>query len=297
MRLAVSLLFAAAWTPVAPIHAQRADTTVRVAVGFGVDTGSIPNQEIFALWRTYLSSRPGCLQPAPLWSPSEQARWPVVDLLCSYVYQGFTRFTVVDLAPAIGLDSTYLIRTLVGRVSDPGQDLQPLALYRVYATREGGRWVLANALPRVTRRWNHETIGRVTFVYPPTRRFVRARAQATAVFVDSLARAGAYETACRGIHERDAADRFVIPAAGHSWQRVGQHPPSSLTRRVDPVEGQWLQVLPGIGHSPDERADEVGAVQPDRRSEVHDGEPREPLVHIAAQQIDNRPPCLLGRRP
>src|SRR5438445_101184 len=74
-------------------------------------------------------------------------------------------------------------------VSDPGQDLQPLALYRVYATREGGRWVLANALPRVTRRWNHETIGRVTFVYPPTRRFVRARAQATAVFVDSLARA------------------------------------------------------------------------------------------------------------
>src|SRR2546430_6746641 len=169
MRLAVSLLFAAAWTPVAPIHAQRADTTVRVAVGFGVDTGSIPNQEIFALWRTYLSSRPGCLQPAPLWSPSEQARWPVVDLLCSYVYQGFTRFTVVDLAPAIGLDSTYLIRTLVGRVSDPGQDLQPLALYRVYATREGGRWVLANALPRVTRRWNHETIGRVTFVYPPTR--------------------------------------------------------------------------------------------------------------------------------
>src|SRR2546421_539182 len=92
MRLAVSLLFAAAWTPVAPIHAQRADTTVRVAVGFGVDTGSIPNQEIFALWRTYLSSRPGCLQPAPLWSPSEQARWPVVDLLCSYVYQGFTRY-------------------------------------------------------------------------------------------------------------------------------------------------------------------------------------------------------------
>src|SRR2546421_5472664 len=166
MRLAVSLLFAAVWTHVAPIHAQRADTTVRVAVGFGVDTGSIPNQEIFALWRTYLSSRPGCLQPAPLWSPSEQARWPVVDLLCSYVYQGFTRFTVVDLAPAIGLDSTYLIRTLVGRVSDPGQDLQPLALYRVYATREGGRWVLANALPRVTRRWNHETIGRVTFVYP-----------------------------------------------------------------------------------------------------------------------------------
>src|SRR5437667_10475693 len=107
MRLTVSLLFAAAWTPVAPIHAQRADTPVRVAVGFGVDTRSIPNQEIVALWRTYLSSRPGCLQPAPLWSPSDPARWPVGGLLGSFVYQVFTRFTVVDLAPAFGLDSTY----------------------------------------------------------------------------------------------------------------------------------------------------------------------------------------------
>jgi hypothetical protein len=109
--------------------------------------------------------------------------------LCSFVYQGFSKFTVVDLAPAVGLDSTYLIRTLVARVSDAGQDVQPLALYRVYATREGGRWVLANALPRLTRRWNHETIGRITFVFPATQRFVRARAESTAAFVDSLARA------------------------------------------------------------------------------------------------------------
>jgi len=171
LRLPISLRVAVAFTPLVAIRAQLPDTTVHVTVGFGVDTAGVPNQEIFALWRTYLSSRPGCLQPAPLWSPSEQARWPVVDLLCSYVYQGFTRFTVVDLAPAIGLDSTYLIRTLVGRVSDPGQDLQPLALYRVYATREGGRWVLANALPRVTRRWNHETTARFMMLSrrPPRR--------------------------------------------------------------------------------------------------------------------------------
>ena len=187
MRLPISLRVAAALTPCVAIQAQLPDTTVHVTVGFGVDTTGIPNQEIFALWRTYLASRPSCLHPTPLWSPSEQVRWPTVDLLCSYVYQGYSGFTVVHLAPAIGLDSTYLIRTLVGSVS--GQDVRPLALYRVYATREGGRWVLANALPRLTRRWNHETIGRITFVYPPKRRFVRARAQATAAYVDSLARA------------------------------------------------------------------------------------------------------------
>lgn len=161
---------------------------VRVSVGFGVDTIGA-SHEIFALWRTYLSSGPSCSQPSPLWSPSERGRWPVADLLCSYVYQGFSKYTVVHLAPAVGLDSTYVIRTLVANVSDSAQDVQPLALYRVYATREQGRWVLANALPRLTKDWNHETIGRIRFVFPRTRPFSRPRAVATSAFVDSLAAA------------------------------------------------------------------------------------------------------------
>jgi hypothetical protein len=188
LALVPSLLLFARFMPLA-VRAQVSDTSVRVAVGFGVDTVGVPNHEIFALWRSYLTSRPSCTQQSSLWSPSERAQWPVADLLCSYVYQGYANFTVVHLAAAVGLDSTYLIRTLVARVSDPGQDVQPLALYRVYATRERGRWVLANALPRLTRQWNHVTIGRITFVFPATRRFTRARAAATAAFVDSLARA------------------------------------------------------------------------------------------------------------
>jgi hypothetical protein len=186
---AASLLFAATITPFAPMQGQLPDTSVHVAVGFGVDTVGTPNHEIFSLWRSYLSSRPSCGQPSSLWSPSERERWPVADLLCNYVYQGFSKFTVVHLAPAVGGDSSYLIRTLVASVSDPGQDVQPLALYRVYATREGGRWVLANALPRLTSGWTHATIGRITFVFPPTHRFARARAESTVAFVDSLAHA------------------------------------------------------------------------------------------------------------
>lgn len=186
---ATSLLLAAALTPLTVLRAQQPNPAVRVAIGFGVDTAMTPNNEIFALWRSYLSSRPTCTGPTPLWSPSEQERWPSVDLLCGYVYQGLPNFTVVQLTPAIGLDSTYLIRTLVASVSDSARDVKPLALYRVYVTREGGRWVLANALPRLTRKWNHETIGRITFVFPLTRGFTRARARKTAAFVDSLARA------------------------------------------------------------------------------------------------------------
>src|SRR5260370_19610636 len=83
----------AAFIPWAGMRAQLADTTVHVAVGFGVDTVGNSNHEIFALWRTYLVSRPSCGQQSPLWSATERARWPLADLLCSYVYQGFSKFT------------------------------------------------------------------------------------------------------------------------------------------------------------------------------------------------------------
>jgi len=158
-------------------------------VGFGVDTLGVPNHEIFTLWRSYLLSRPDSIRPTVSWSRSEQERWPQFDLLSGYVYQGFSHFTVVHLAPAVGLDSTYLIRTLVSGVSDSVHDVRPLALYRVYAIREDGRWVLANALPRLTRGWHHETIGRVTFVFPSGRSFSRSLAVRTSAFVDSLAQA------------------------------------------------------------------------------------------------------------
>jgi hypothetical protein len=167
----------------------QAPTPIRIALGFGVDTIGVPNHDIFSLWRSYVQSRPDSIRPTVSWSHAEQERWPQFDLLSGYVYQGFPHFTIVHLAPAVGLDSTYVIRSLVSRVSDSAQEVNPLALYRVYATREDGRWVLANALPRLTRAWRHETVGRVTFVFPPTRSFSRVRAAQSSAFVDSLAQA------------------------------------------------------------------------------------------------------------
>src|SRR5213080_1444897 len=145
---------------------QQAVPPVHVAVGFGVDTARSPQREIFALYRSYLAHLNDSIRPNPSWSAAEQQRWPVFDLLSGYVFQGFTNFTVVHLAPAVGLDSAYLIRTLISSVDDSTHEVRPLALYRVYATYEAGHWVLANALPRVTRAWRHETIKHVTFVHP-----------------------------------------------------------------------------------------------------------------------------------
>jgi hypothetical protein len=154
-----------------------------------VDTARAPNREIFSLYQAYVAHRSDTSLPNPYWSAVEQQRWRVFDLVGGYVYQGFSHFTIVHLAPAVGLDSTFLIRVLVSAVDDSTRGVRPLALFRVYATREAGHWVVANALPRLTRGWRHETIGHVTFIYPATRRFARRRAELSAGFVDSLARA------------------------------------------------------------------------------------------------------------
>ena len=190
MRVApIGVLLATSFVAPPMACAQLDPTPMHLAVGFGVDTIASPAHEIFALWRDYLTGRADSVRARTYWSRKEQESGPVFDLLSGYVYQGFSNFTVIHLAPAVGLDSTYLVRTLVTAVDDCTHDVRPLALYRVYVKREGDKWVLANPLPRLTRHWKRNTIGVVTFVYPPTQAFARARAEASAHFVDSLARA------------------------------------------------------------------------------------------------------------
>jgi hypothetical protein len=170
-------------------RAQTPESPIRLALGFGVDTARSSEREVFELYRHYLTHRQDTIRPHPDWSVAEQRRWAAFDLLGGFIYQGFTNFTVVQLAPAAGFDSTFLIRTLISSVDDATGAVRPLALYRVYAVRESGRWVLANALPRMTRAWRHDRIDSVTFVFPPTRAFDRMRAASAARFVDSLAHA------------------------------------------------------------------------------------------------------------
>ncbi|MEP6574783.1 MAG: hypothetical protein ABJD11_18940 [Gemmatimonadota bacterium] len=173
---------------VSRMPAQMPGASLHLSIGFAVDTMPTANREIFTLWRRYLSAELDSVR-ATMWSSVERARWRGYDLVGNAVYNGFSTFTVVRLAPAISLDSTYVIQTLVTSVDDSTRDVSPLALYRVYAVREAGHWVLANALPRITRTWHHETIGPITFIFPPGQEFSRRRAVATAAFADSLARA------------------------------------------------------------------------------------------------------------
>jgi hypothetical protein len=59
----------------------------------------------------------------------------------------------------------------------------------VDAERESGRWVLANALPRLTRDWQRESVGTITYVVDPALQFDRRRAERGMSFADSVSQA------------------------------------------------------------------------------------------------------------
>jgi hypothetical protein len=166
----------------------------RIALGFGVDTTASPVGDIFRMWRAFLQDRPDSLHPSPFWSRTEQAQYRDYLLGRDYLFQGFPRqfpsVTVLTITPAVpGAESLYVIRTLVGGVYQPGDEVRLLGIFRVYAQRTTTGWALSNAISRVSADWVREPIGSITFVSPPSRRLDRGRARRSARFADSLAKA------------------------------------------------------------------------------------------------------------
>lgn len=174
----------------------RSQPQRRVTLNFGVDTTSTiteswgdyswraPVPEIVRKWIKYL--RTDSVGRAELWSKSEQKRWPVYDIAgAMYGFPVPATITAVQPSPPGSADS-YVVETLYAQ-ADSSRAVRAFYVERVYAVIEGGRWVFANALPRVTRDWAHYTIGKGTFIVQPGRKFNRAAAAHTVAFVDSLA--------------------------------------------------------------------------------------------------------------
>jgi hypothetical protein len=189
------LLLCVAFVLIPPAHAH-AQAIPRVAPGWGVDTtaaawsdiawhAAVP--EIYRAWRDYLLADPHLQSPTRLWSAREQRAWPAYDLTAGIAYKGMPA-TVLDIRPVEpGRLDEYVVKTLFAQASGEARTVRPVALTRVYALRGDGRWVFANALPRMTREWQRETVGPVTYVIEPGRRFDRRRAQRAVAFADSLA--------------------------------------------------------------------------------------------------------------
>lgn len=196
----------------APPARPGADSLPPLAIGFGVDTSAIspfwgdgpwraPLPAIYRSWRAYLATRrdgPGAPAPrtrSPYWNAAEQRRWPEYDLAASVAYQGFDA-TVLDIRPLrpARLDApvdTFVVKTLFARADTARgrTEIRPLAITRVLAFREGGRWVFGNPLAHDTRDWPRHRVGPITYVVHPAHRFDRARAESAVRFADSLAAA------------------------------------------------------------------------------------------------------------
>ena len=168
----------------------------RVALGFGVDTtmaawsdaewhGAVP--EIVREWSNYLRAGRNTPGAASHWSARDRS-WPMYDIAASIgTYDAGFAATVLDVRPTRpGSLDEYVVKTLIARVNAE-HDVRPVVLTRVYAIREQGRWVFANALTRDTSDWLRATVGPITYVVSPRRSFDRARAERLLAFADSVA--------------------------------------------------------------------------------------------------------------
>lgn len=187
-------------TPVA--SAQRIVPSTRPELGMGVDTlpspawgarWKEPVPEIYRRWAEFLaSSAPRYTPPggtaSPYWSAAEQRIWTTFSLALNFVGSYATPM-VVDIRPATpGNVGEYVIKTMF-MSPEPRALTQPQALVRVYALRENGQWVFANALPRDTRNWQRTTVGPFDYIYDHDYHFDQRRALRAAAFADSLATA------------------------------------------------------------------------------------------------------------
>jgi hypothetical protein len=151
-------------------------------------------QVVRQLWNEYLASKGGQFaanagKPSPLWSAAEQAQWPMYDLAGFYLPDQAVPEVLSVTSVNATVDSAFQIVTRFwsGGTTTRDSSTGPALTMTVYARRDSGRWVLANALPYRTGTWVRETRGRITYRVAPALRFDPARAGRAAAFVDSLA--------------------------------------------------------------------------------------------------------------
>jgi len=156
-------------------------------------TGSAsPESAIRLLWSPYLDWRRGSggggATPSPYWLSSEQQRWRSYDLAYSYLPDNAT-FDVLTIEPDKGGAGEYRIVTRFTSADENNPMRSRTVDLTTFAVRSGAGWVLANALPRLTRDWLTTRVGPIEFVIQPGCTFDSVRAKRAATFVDSLAHA------------------------------------------------------------------------------------------------------------
>jgi hypothetical protein len=153
---------------------------------------------------------------------------------------------VLRIAPVdTAADSAYQIVTQFWPASPAARDssTMPLLTMTVYARRENGRWVLANALPYLTSSWRRETRGRISYHVAPALRFDSSKADRAAAFVDSLA-------AAFDVSAPERIDYFVTESVDQALEILGADFPQQFGAAggfSKPVNAQVFSGIPALG--------------------------------------------------
>ena len=150
-----------------------------------------PEAEIYRTWLRYLGSLAGhfgtgAWQPSPYWLTSEQRRWHAYALAMAHMPDSATP-EVLSIDAVSGGEYRVVTRFMEDSATSPLQ--ASIVRMTVFAVRDSGHWVFANALPRLTRSWRREAVRGLTYIMEPGYPFDRTRAEQAAAFVDSLATA------------------------------------------------------------------------------------------------------------
>jgi hypothetical protein len=163
--------------------------------------------------------------PSPYWLPSEQQQWRVYALALSYLPDS-ARAEVLSIDSTPDAEGEYRVVTLFISANENNAMRSRSVRVTVFARGAGSGWVLANALPVLTRTWRRDTVGAITYVIEPGYAFNRGRAEQAAAFVDSLASA-------LGLPRIDPLTYFLASSSDEIYRIIGLE----TDRKWGPVGG------------------------------------------------------------
>ncbi len=169
------------------LFAQRSH--VGLYVNPDIDTANVEIAQVIQLWHNYLNANPDSTFDNPYWLTSEQKRYKKFDFLNTVYFRPSLYYFLAYYKPTVmsvlQIDSGFVIRTLFASETD-SHFSRPFCIIRVMAAKENGKFRLSNILSVSTKSWQRETVGSITFIFPPSHRFNRKLAQRMNSFVDSL---------------------------------------------------------------------------------------------------------------
>jgi hypothetical protein len=214
--------------------AQRPDSTSRS-----------PEGAIYRVWNAYVASKNGRFAAhagtrSPHWLGTEQDRWPMYDLAGFYIPDG-----AVHEVASIRRTERPEEYELVARFRGVGEPDSTALTVTVFGVREGGRWVLANALPRSTAHWQRHVVRSITYFVDPKLTFSPARARQALAFIDSLAHVFA-------LPQPGPTDYYVASSVDVAMESLGVRTPERYGAAggfSKPVNRQVFSGIPAQGEN------------------------------------------------